>query len=110
MKKEIKTRGGVVYDLKLSPYIHEDKNMQFYFSSKLHMKRFLEKRNEERNILKYSLKRRFKCEIECDILSDLILYKKIETRGFLIYVFGEGGFITCLENIKLDGYEVTLKK
>lgn len=41
------------------------------------------------------------------ILPDIVLYKKIETRGFLMV--DEGGQKIWLENLLLGGEKVTLK-
>lgn len=52
------------------------------------MKKFIEKHNENNSIINYSLKKRFKTNINTDIFSDIILYSKIEIRGFKIIYNG----------------------
>ena len=54
-----------------------------------------------RDITYYSLYRRFKIKIYVNELYDIILYRNIESRGFLIEHKGE--FYTCPDKIILDG-------
>ena len=78
------TRNGVCYALEHSPYIHKGA-FTFVFSSQLHLDKFLAKQKENRDIINYSLSRRINMNVDVKELADIILYRKIETRGFLIY-------------------------
>ena len=83
------TRNGVCYDLNKSEYRHTEGNLTFVFSSQLHLDKFKTKLEENRDILNYSLTRRFNMIVDISELADVVLYRKIETRGFLI-VTSEG--------------------
>jgi hypothetical protein len=50
---------------------------------------------------------RHRTDINMKVLPDIVLYKKIETRGFL--VINEGGQKLCQENLTLIGERATLK-
>lgn len=80
----MKTRNGVYYNLALSEYRETVNGLTFVFSSQIHKDKFLEKLNENRDIINYSLSKRFKMKIDLNLLADIVLYKKIESRGFLI--------------------------
>ena len=102
------TRNGVVYNLKKSPYIVEENNIKFYFSSKNHMDKFKENLNDNRNTLAYSLYNRFKLYPIINEMYDIILYGKIETRGFLISIEGEE--YVCQKSIILSGVKKIEKR
>lgn len=100
------TRNGITYNLMTSPYIVElkyrdDLVIKYYFSSELYVNKFNEKLNKNHEKIKESLSKRFKIEIDLDELSDIILYSKVETRGFFIQINNED--YTCLSTIKLIG-------
>lgn len=102
----MKTRNGVCYDLTLSDFIYESEGVQYVFSSQLHLDKFKAKKKENRDIINYSLSRRFNLPVNVNHLADMVLYRKIETRGFL--VFSEGTRL-CQEDITYIGGRVTNK-
>lgn len=105
------SRGGIAYDLNVSPFTevmkYEDvdgnstQEVKYVFSSDFYRIKFLSKIAENRKAINHSLSKRFGFEITNEVLCDLVLYSKIEKRGFLIV--NNGVKITCLNNIKLDG-------
>ncbi len=101
------TRNGVCYDLNISPYRHTVNGLTYMFSSKPHLDKFKKKLKENRDIINYSLSRRFNMTIDVSQLADIVLYRKIETRGFLI-VTVEGNEL-CQNNITYGGGEVTIQ-
>lgn len=101
------SRNGVVYDLNISSYRCTLDGLTFVFSSKLHLDKFKKKYKENRDIINYSLSRRFNLSVNVSQLADIVLYRKIETRGFLV-VTGEGKEL-CLDNITYIGGEVTIQ-
>nr|DAI89899.1 MAG TPA: hypothetical protein [Caudoviricetes sp.] len=101
------TRNGIVYDLKLSPYYITIDEVTFYFSSKNHLEKFTEKLTENREVINYSLSKRFGVNINFKILNDIVLYSKVETRGFLIKHKGEA--YSCKKHIVLNGVILTKK-
>lgn len=101
------SRNGVVYDLSVSSYRHTVGGLTYVFSSKLHLDKFKKKLKENRDIINYSLTKRFNIMVDVSQLADIVLYRKIETRGFLI-VTGEGNEL-CQNNITYGGGEVTIR-
>lgn len=95
------TRDGVFYNLDVSDYRVDIGDLTFVFSSALHMRKFIDRLNENRDIINYSLNRRFKMKVDVSLIADIVLYSKIETRGFLIEC-KEGKF-TCLNEIVCGG-------
>lgn len=102
------TRNGIVYDLIKSPYKTTLNGITFYFSSTNHLEKFNEQFKENRETLVYSLYKRFKLGVYINELYDLVLYNKIETRGFLVSY--KGDFYKCLNNIILSGVNLIEKK
>lgn len=99
------SRGGVAYDLSLSPFrvklnYGEDK-ITFKFSSELNVGRFENKIKEHRETINKSLSNRFNIGIDIPVISDIVLYSKIEKRGFLVLINGEE--YKCQNIIKLTG-------
>lgn len=75
---------GVCYDLEKTPYITTLGMLTFYFSSKMHLEKFLERFKDNRAKINESLSNRFNIHFSVDSLADILLYKSIETRGFYI--------------------------
>ena len=103
------TRRGVAKDLSKSPYIFTEvidgKQLNLYFSSKLHLNNFIEKRAENYQMIYNHIYKRFKFKMDCRLLSDCNLYNKVETRGFYIK-YNNKDFL-CRHNITLSGdYEM----
>ena len=76
------TANGVCYNLKRSPYTYEYFGFRFYFSSRTHLKNFVEKATMKQEWLCDSLTRRFKYDVDASTLAVFQLYNTIETRGF----------------------------
>lgn len=102
------SRNGVCYDLNMSSYRYRVDNLTYVFSSKLHLEKFKKKFKENRDIINHSLSNRFNIDVDVSQLSDIVLYRKIETRGFLI-VTVEGKEL-CLNNITYGGGVVTIQE
>lgn len=109
MKGEL-TRGGVAYNLELSPFNlvieYKDEELEYIFSSNRNKEAFYNKFVENRIKISESLSKRFGFKIENDKLADLKLYSMIEKRGFLIK--GTEDF-KCLDTIELTGEILTHK-
>lgn len=105
----MRTRNGIYYDLSKSTYRFKvpDTNITFVFSSDLHMIKFEDQFKENRNDFNVKQKARYRIDITMKVLPDILLYKKIETRGFLMV--NEGGQVLCQENLKLIGEKATPK-
>ena len=71
-------------DLNESNYTFKYDDLVFYFSSQFYQEKFT---REFKQFLKdetMKLKIKFKCNIHCDEMILLLLYKKIEKRGFKV--------------------------
>lgn len=104
------TRGGVAYNLELSPYRYNvnygDISITYVFSSEFYRNNFLKKLKCNRVQISESLSKRFGVCVQFDTLADLKLYTHIEKRGFLIYQNGER--FECLSSLRLDGESLTM--
>lgn len=95
------SRNGVFYDFALSPYRVTMNDITFVFSSKLHLDNFINRLEENRESISLSLSNRFKTNVELNTLADLALYRKIETRGYMVLINNE--VVKCPNNIILGG-------
>lgn len=107
------TRSGVEWDLRKSPYAttisyRDDHAISFVFSSATVKARFDEAIEDNRSEIKDSLSNRFRIKFKiADDMCDLSLYRKLERRGFLIYV--NGSVVEWLGNVEYNGRQVCLK-
>jgi len=113
MKKQAKlTRGGVMWDLNLSPFRmdvpYKQRTLTFVFSSETNRKKFYDRFIENREKINESLSNRFKLNITVDVMCDVRLYETIEKRGFLI-VTEEGKKIWQKEDMVFGGVMMTSK-
>lgn len=80
---------SVIYnDINESNYTFKYGKLEFYFSSKFYLEKFTQKYN---NFLKdeiMKIKIKYKCNIYCDEMILLLLYKRIEKRGFKVLYCG----------------------
>lgn len=97
------TKNGICYDLSRSPYVCSVANWTYYFSSPSHMNKFKSNISSNRDWLNDSMSRRFKFTMSLDLLADLSLYRKTETRGFLVLDEMSGMVYECPENIEYRG-------
>ena len=100
------TRNGICYDFSLSEYRTTVNNLTFVFSSQLHLDKFKQRLKENRETINRSLTKRFDYCVDVTALADIVLYKKIETRGFLI-VTNEGKELWQKSNIRYGGGKAT---
>lgn len=101
------TKNGVCYDLTISSYRYTKDNLTFVFSSQLHLDKFKKKLKENRDIINYSLTKRFNFNVDVSQLADVVLYRKIETRGFLIIT--PDGNELCQKSLLFVGGKMTAK-
>lgn len=101
------TRNGIVYNLKESPYKITIERVTYFFSSKNYMEKFLELYLDNRETINNSLTKRFKITVNFALLSDVVLYSKIEKRGF--YLIYERECYTCVKTLILSGGIVIAK-
>lgn len=102
------TKHGVCYDFSISSYRTTLNGITYVFSSKLHLEKFKKGYVENRRKISDSLSKRFNVRVDVTILADIVLYKKIESRGFLLVVKEVN--IECPNDIILNGENLTLRK
>jgi hypothetical protein len=105
------TRGGIFYNLPESRYnitlvYCTSLSIQYFFSSPHILQKFLDRMIGKREDLNRWLAITFGYTIDVGVYSDLILYSKLETRGFYIKINGEE--VSCQNNIILNGVTVIL--
>lgn len=101
----MRSRNGVYYDLSKSTYRETVDGVTFHFSSRIHQKKFAERLHRNRAEINKSLSNRFKLQVEMNGLADLILYNKVETRGF--HITTEEWSEECRSNVQFNGGKVT---
>ena len=74
----------VYKDINESNYIFEYNKLKFYFSSLFYKEKFIKEHIDFIRDESMKLKIKFKCSIYCDEMILLLLYKKIEKRGFKV--------------------------
>lgn len=103
------TQNGIEHNLEKSPYIfsydYDYQNISYYFSSERNLKKFSACLEENRKNIEMSLFNRFKIRMShIEILSDIVLYKRIEHRGF--YIVCDGGEIRWAVDLVFDGQKL----
>lgn len=101
------TRAGVYYDLSKSHHRLKLEECTFVFSSQLHLDKFKSQYQAHREKINVSLSKRFNVNVDVSMLADVVLYKRIETRGFLIV--SKDGKLSCVSNIRFESGKVTLR-
>ena len=74
----------VYKDINESNYIFEYNKLKSYFSSLFYKEKFIKEHIDFIRDESMKLKIKFKCSIYCDEMILLLLYKKIEKRGFKV--------------------------
>lgn len=103
------TKNGIEMNLQITPWTliqtyDNGQDVTYCFSSDLYRNKFRERQQSNRELLHNSISNRFNIIFENIILCDLVLYKRIEKRGFLIKVNGEE---ICQNEVKLSGDKLT---
>lgn len=109
MKK--RTRDGIYYDLRESPFQFRSGSVIFYFSSSLNLQRFNERLPKRQSTVNGYLSKLFGFEIEAGHITEIHLYTKIEMRGFLMSRETSRGleFICQINDLRLNGGTPTKK-
>lgn len=71
-------------DINESDYTFKYDDLIFYFSSKFYKEKFIRQHIDYVRDETIKLQVKFKCNIYCDEMILLLLYKKIEKRGFKV--------------------------
>lgn len=71
-------------DINESDYTFKYNKLTFYFSSNFYKEKFIKEHVNFIHDETMKLKVKFKCNIYCDEMILLLLYKKIEKRGFKV--------------------------
>ena len=99
------SRGGICYNLEMTPFFisnkYEDKKVIFNFSSEFYKNKFISQIEKHREKINESLSKRFGLVVINPILADIVLYSKVESRGFYLLIDDEE--YKCLNSIKLTG-------
>lgn len=91
---------SVIYnDIEKSDYVFKYDKLHFYFSSKFYLEKFERLYKDFIKDETMKLKIKFKCNIYCDDMILLLLYKKIEKRGFKVL---------CDDKVLIENYYMKL--
>lgn len=83
------TRNGIEYNLFDSPYYLTIGEVKYYFSSDLHRRKFENQYVKNRKTFTEKIACMTNLNVSCETFCDISLYRKIESRGFLIEKDGE---------------------
>lgn len=89
----------VYNDINESNYSFKYDDIEFYFSSNFYREKFIKQYSDFLNQETIKLRLKYRCFISCDLMILLLLYKRIEKRGFrVIYkdkILEENYYIEC---------------
>lgn len=74
----------MVYNINESPYFIDYQGIKFYFSSLFYRNKFEKEYLKIIDDEEYKLGIKYKCKINADLMIMLMLYQKIEKRGFKV--------------------------
>lgn len=74
----------VYNDINESNYSFKYDDIEFYFSSNFYREKFIKQYSDFLNQETIKLRLKYRCFINCDLMILLLLYKKIEKRGFRV--------------------------
>lgn len=91
-------------DISKSNYSFKYNDLTFYFSSLFYKEKFIKEHLKFIEDETMKLKIKFRCDINCDEMILLLLYKKIEKRGFRVLLLNkdlkDNYYIDCfIDNI-----------
>ena len=92
-----KTKCGVYYNLTESEFYYCMGEITFYFSSKSHLQKFIDRLPITKTEMNVLIERKWKLHTNFNFVAALVLYLKIETRGFYITI--------CYGNLKYASLE-----
>jgi hypothetical protein len=84
------TKWGVYHNLKESEYVVSNREITFFFSSEFYLNKFLDSYKENRKKFIKKMKAEMNhnpLHLNMETLADVNLYKTIEKRGFLSYLY-----------------------
>lgn len=99
-------RTKVIYNLKETPFVFELDGITYAFTSAFHREKYINMYKSKRDEITNFMYRRYCFRMDVNLLSDLFLYKQIETRGFYI-IDNKGVSYECLSDIILNGLNLT---
>lgn len=83
------TRNGICNNLAVSPYFIELENITYYFSSKSYMDKFIKTYKFNREEMEDLIYKRLHFRLKGNQIYDMLLYEKIEKRGYRVEYGGE---------------------
>lgn len=98
----------VYHELRDSPYKISTGNFTYVFSSNFYMVKFAQEQLQWRRKLKAKMEALYLVKVYFDDYADLVLYSKIEKRGFRV-ITSSNEVIEWLNQVKLDG-KITINK
>lgn len=85
----MKTKRGIYLDINESDYYYDLDGVRYYFSSEFNLTRFKNRVLDYVNEESIKLKLKYKININFDLFFSLAYYKKIEKRGFRVFILSD---------------------
>ena len=76
------TRNGIYNNLDISTYYHTVEGITYYFSSKQYRDKFISLLEVNRLELNFTVAKKLKIDLNANQIYDMLLYQRIEKRGF----------------------------
>lgn len=83
------TRNGICNNMDVSPYFVELEKVTYYFSSKNYMDKFIRCYRFNREEMQDLIYKRLHFRLNANQIFDMLLYDKIEKRGYRVEYGGE---------------------
>lgn len=96
------TSRGIYYDLNETLYTYRLKDLKFYFSSKKYRDKFIKESKDFCKLETYKLEQRYSTILLNDEFFLILLYNKIEKRGFQIEVISKKRKLYTMPSVRID--------
>lgn len=96
------TKRGIYYDLDETLYSYRISDLKFYFSSKKYRDKFIKESEEFRKLETYKFENRYGTRLLSNEYFLILLYNRIEKRGFLIEVISKRRKLYANPSVKID--------
>lgn len=96
------TKRGIYYDLEETLYTYRIQDLKFYFSSKKYRDKFIKESSEFKKVETFKFENRYGTRLLRDEFFLILLYNKIEKRGFQIEVISKKRKLYAMPSVKID--------
>ena len=96
------TSRGIYYDLNETLYTYRLLDLKFYFSSKKYRDKFIKDSKDFCKLETFKFEQRYQTRLLNNDYFLILLYNKIEKRGFLVEVISKKKKLYAIPSVKFD--------